>query len=77
MRGLCSHEEGEKLGGAEEPYVVMKVRDSVFKTASKANSSTPVWDETFEVMIGFRDKVQIQVLDNKAKEVCDVVCATG
>jgi hypothetical protein len=68
MRGLCSHEEGEKLGGAEEPYVVMKVRDSVFKTASKANSSTPVWDETFEVMIGFRDKVQIQVLDNKAKE---------
>jgi hypothetical protein len=65
VRGVCDPTDGDRLGGATEPKVVMKVREQQFATGSSASADRPAFDARFEVVVGFRDKATFQVLDQK------------
>eukprot|EP00669_Euglena_mutabilis_P007551 TRINITY_DN2810_c0_g1_i1.p1 TRINITY_DN2810_c0_g1~~TRINITY_DN2810_c0_g1_i1.p1 ORF type:complete len:453 (-),score=160.70 TRINITY_DN2810_c0_g1_i1:413-1615(-) len=66
LRGVCDPEEGDRIGGAAEPYVVIKVRDQRFVTESRLDALTPSWEQAFEFPVGFRDKIIFQVQDRRA-----------
>eukprot|EP00669_Euglena_mutabilis_P014379 TRINITY_DN9444_c0_g1_i1.p1 TRINITY_DN9444_c0_g1~~TRINITY_DN9444_c0_g1_i1.p1 ORF type:complete len:441 (-),score=139.23 TRINITY_DN9444_c0_g1_i1:187-1509(-) len=67
VRGICDPGDGVKLGGANEPVVVMQVRDEKFETPAAASCVCPAYDTTFDVRVGLRDRVQFQILDRKLR----------
>jgi hypothetical protein len=67
VHGICDPGDGVKLGGANEPVVVMQVRDEKFETPAAASCVCPAYDTTFDVRVGLRDRVQFQILDRKLR----------